>query len=131
MTEPRIISPGEELPAMEPPAPKPKRKQSAAAGDKRQTRDRFGVLNTFVDCSVAGLTKAEVKTWLVLYRDTRNGTVSTSAADIGRRIGVSKRRTYDAIAGLTRKGLLTRLRRGGLNIGPGSYRVHPQPREPT
>src|SRR5690606_7337784 len=54
---------------------------------KSKTRDRFAVLNGFVDAGMAGLTRAELAAWLVLYRDTRNGTASTSIADIARRAG--------------------------------------------
>lgn len=100
-------------------------------GDRRETADRFAVLNAFVDRSMADLTRAELAVWMVLYRDTRNGTARTSADDIGRRIGVSTRRTLDAIARLRRRELVDRLYKGGLNRGPSVYRVHPLPREPA
>jgi hypothetical protein len=96
--------------------------------ERRRTRDRFGTLNAFVDCSMAALTRAEALTWLVLYRDTRDGTARTSAADVARRIGTSRRTVTDALAGLRRRGLAKLVYRGGLNRGTSVYRVFPLPR---
>ena len=87
------------------------------------SRDRFGVLNAFVDCSLAGLSKTELATWLCLYRDTRNGTACTSQCDIARRAGCSVRGVQKAIAKLTKRGLLVVIFVGGLNRGPSRYRV--------
>lgn len=91
---------------------------------KQMTKDRFEVLNSFVDCSLAGLSKADVSTWLVLYRDTRNGIAVTSQADIARRIGVSDRAVRSSIGRLEKRGLLVVVRRGGLLQGPSKYRVN-------
>jgi hypothetical protein len=60
------------------------------AGGK--TRDRFAVLNAFVDFTLAELTRNEIAVWLVLYRDTKpDGTARTSQADLARRAGTSDR----------------------------------------
>ncbi len=75
------------------------------------------------------LSRAEALAWLVLYRDTRNGTARTSAADVARRIGASRRTVIGAIGRLRKRGLLTLVYRGGLNRGPSIYRVHPLPGE--
>ena len=91
--------------------------------DRRRTADRFGVLNAFVDCSLVGLSRAELATWLCLYRDTRNGTASTGQADIARRAGLSVRAVQKAIGRLCERGLLVVVYRGGLNRGPSRYRV--------
>lgn len=131
MTEGRIIPPGEVLPPLgvEPkhakadgsnPGKRKGRKNSEAAG-------RFAVLNGFVDCGMVGLSRAEIAVWLVLYRDTRNGTARTSVEDIGQRIGTSKRGVLDALGKLRKLGLVTRVYKGGLNRGPSTYRVHPMP----
>ena len=98
---------------------KPRTKQS-----KQLTKDRFGVLNSFVDCSLVGLSKADVATWLILYRDTRNGIAVTSQADIARRIGASDRAVRSSIGRLVKRGLLVVVRRGGLLQGPSKYRVN-------
>ena len=87
------------------------------------TRKRFENLNTFVDCSLAGLSKTELATWLCLYRDTRNGTARTSQTDIARRVGCSVRGVRKATAKLEKCGLLICVFRGGLNRGASRYRV--------
>lgn len=96
---------------------------------KRNAGDRFGVLNGFVDCSLAGLSRSELATWLVLYRDTRNGTAATSQADIARRAGLSVRAVKTAVRRLKKRGLLTVVFTGGLNRGPSRYRVESAPKK--
>lgn len=106
----------------EEPAPPP------AAKQKRRSRsERFGVLNAFSDFGLAGLTGAETKVWLILFRDTRaaTGTARTGQADIARRAGLSRRGVQVALAKLTAKGLVALARRGRLNAGPSTYRVYP------
>ncbi len=90
---------------------------------KRNAGDRFGVLNGFVDCSMAGLSRSELATWLILYRDTRNGTVATSQTYIAKRAGLSVRAVKTAVARLKDRGLLVVVFTGGLNRGPSRYRV--------
>lgn len=94
----------------------PKRKAAA---------DRFLVLNAFVDCSLAKLSRSEIAVWLVLYRDTRDGTVRTSQENIAKRSGTSVRHVKKALARLTAAGLLTVVFQGGLNRGPSRFRVNP------
>lgn len=131
---PPIIPPGQVLPPMDAATTRqPETKAGKSKGKRRDsegTRDRFGVLNAFVDVGMAGLTRAELATWLVLYRDTRRGTARTGANDIARRSGLSKRAVLDAVGKLRQRGLLTRIYKGGINRGPSTYRVHPLPREP-
>jgi hypothetical protein len=104
-----------------PPAP--------AAKPKRRSRsERFAVLNAFVDFGIADadLTPAEVLVWLVLFRDTKgDGTARTGQADIARRAGLSRRGVQKALDKLVAKGLVALVRRGRLNAGPSTYRVHP------
>jgi predicted transcriptional regulator len=94
-------------------------------GTPRKNAHRFGVLNTFVDCSLSGLSKAEIATWLCLYRDTRNGTACTAQTDIAKRAGLSVRAVKYAVQRLLAAGLLVRVYKGGLNQGPSRYRVEP------
>ena len=90
------------------------------------TSNRFRELNSFVDCSVADLSRAEALTWLVLWRDTKQGgTVRTGSTDIARRIGVSRRAVTNALAKLRKKGLLRVIHQGGMNRGMSVYRVEP------
>ena len=72
----------------------------------RKTGNRFAVLNAFVDAGMAGLSRVEIGTWLVLYRDTRKGTACTSEESIAARIGCSKRAVVKAVGELRRRGLL-------------------------
>ena len=130
----RILKVGEEPEALASSsrAKSPKGKTDPTGKPKRQraTADRFATLNAFVDCSLIGLTRTEVLTWLVLYRDTRNGVVKTSAGDVARRIGASRRSVTTALGKLRQRGLLTLIRRGGLNQGPSVYRVEPLAKPP-
>ena len=90
------------------------------------TSNRFRELNSFVDCSLIDLSRAEALTWLVLWRDTKQGgTVRTSSVDIARRIGTSRRAVTNAVAGLRKRGLLRLIHQGGINRGMSVYRVIP------
>ncbi len=99
-----------------------------AAKPKRRTRsERFAVLNAFTDCALAHLTGSEAKVWLILFRDTKaaTGTARTGQADIARRAGLSRRGVQVALDKLAAKGLVVVVRRGRMNAGPSTYRVHP------
>jgi hypothetical protein len=103
-----------------PPAP--------VAKPKGRTRgERFAQLNAFADLGLAGLTGAEVKVWLILFRDTRaaTGTARTGQADIARRAGVSVRSVKLALRSLMAKGMVRLVHRGRLNVGPSIYAVRP------
>jgi len=125
------------LPPMRSPS-RPAKRQTTTAGTspagvelkatepKRQTTgDRFAVLNAFVDCTLADLTRSEIAVWLTLYRDTRAGTVRNSQANIARRAGLTVRGVQKALVKLTSRGLVRVIFKGGLNRGPSRYRVEP------
>ena len=97
---------------------------------RRKTGDRFAVLNAFVDAGMKGLSRVELATWLVLYRDTRDGTACTSQRSIAQRLGCSVRAVTKAIGKLRRRGLLVQVFRGGQDRGPSIYRVWPTPTPP-
>jgi hypothetical protein len=97
---------------------------------RRKTADRFAVLNAFVDAGMVGLSRVEALTWLVLYRDTRDGTARTSEGDIAARVGCSKRAVVTAVGRLRRRGQLVQLFKGGINRGPSRYRIMPTPKPP-
>lgn len=101
--------------------PKPGKKPT------RKRAERFGMLNTFADTALAALTGAEVKVWLILFRDTKadTGTARTGQADIARRAGLTVRGVQKIIVRLEGRGLLRIVRRGRLNAGPTVYRVFP------
>lgn len=91
---------------------------------KRKTADRFRTLNEFVDSSMGELSRSEIAVWMVLYRDTRNGTVRTSQANVSRRAGMSVRAVKTATRKLIGLGLLRVVYQGGLNRGPSRYQVN-------
>ena len=97
------------------PTGKPKR--------RRATADRFATLNAFVDLSLRDLRRPDIAVWLILYRDTRNGTARTGQSDIARRAGISERTVRRSIGRLRAAGLLRVIRRGGPTAGPSIYAV--------
>ena len=119
----KILTGARTLPPMESKANDDLELPPRTKAGKKKTGERFAVLNAFVDCSLPGLSRVELATWLILYRDTRKGTACTSQADIARRAGVSVRAVGKAIGKLSKSGLLIVVFRGGLNRGPSRYRV--------
>jgi predicted DNA-binding transcriptional regulator len=94
---------------------------------RRKTADRFAVLNAFIDFTMGTLTRNEIAVWLLLYRDTKDGTARTSQADLARRAGVSDRTVRNVLRQLARKRLLRVAHRGGIGRGPSRYRIRPLP----
>jgi Helix-turn-helix domain len=130
-----ILAVGEEPPPLERPEPASSghgRQQHQGGGRGKpngRARERFAVLNAFVDFALADLSRAEVGVWLVLYRDTRDGTARTSYDDLARRAGCNRRSVGRALRGLERRGLLKVVHRGGLRRGPSRYLVRGLPKE--
>lgn len=123
------------LPPMEPANGSRDRQQRKPATEKargkpksRKTADRFTVLNTFADFTMRDLIRAEIAVWVLLWRDTRNGTARTSQADLAKRAGVDVSTVKRAIARLERRALLTVVFRGSLWHGPSRYAIHSLPR---
>jgi len=144
LAEPQPIPVGQEPPPLRPCSPRPTGEESRARDNgrppatashhggqgkakgkpaRRKTGDRFAVLNAFVDAGMVGLSRVELATWLVLYRDTRDGTACTSMESIAGRAGCCRRAVVKAVARLRRRGLLVQVFRGGINRGPSRYRV--------
>jgi len=136
LDKPNAIPVGQEPPPMpsngEEPTSRPSGRNHQAKGKagRRKTADRFAVLNAFVDGGMAGLSRVELATWLVLYRDTRDGIARTSTTSIAQRIGCSKQAVVDAVGRLRRRGLLVRVFKGNNIRGPSVYRVWPMPKPP-
>ena len=91
---------------------------------KARTGERFRVLNTFVDFALADLTRAAIAVWLILFRDTRDGTARTGIADIARRAGCNRSTAFRALRELEGRELVKVVYRGGLGKGISRYRVH-------
>jgi hypothetical protein len=119
---PRILAVGEEPPPMNTPEEPPPR-SGKGGKTKGKTGERFAVLNAFVDFSLADLSRAEIAVWLVLYRDTRDGTARTSYDDLARRASCDRRNVGRAVRRLEGRGLVKVVHRGGLRRGASRYRV--------
>ncbi len=96
---------------------------------KAKAKGRFHDINTFADFSMASLDRAEIAVWLLLWRDTKDGTARTSQADLARRAGINDRSVRRAIVSLKGKRLLTVVHRGGLHRGLSVYCVRPLGKE--
>ena len=123
------------LPPLPPPMnPRPATPANGKAREKpkrpKEAGDRFATINAFVDFTLGGLTRNEAAVWLVLWRDTKDGTARTAQSDIARRAGVGRRTAVRMIDSLTTKGLLRTVHRGGLNRGMNVYRVLPLAKSP-
>ncbi|WP_246105903.1 winged helix-turn-helix transcriptional regulator [Rosistilla ulvae] len=71
------------------------------------------------------LTRREIAVWMILYRDTRNGTARTSQGNIARRAGMSVKSVKIATGKLIDAGLIRVVFQGGLNRGPSRFQVDP------
>ena len=91
----------------------------------KATGDRFPTLNRFIDFTLRDLDRNEIAVWLILFRDTRDGTARTAQSDIARRAGIVRRSVIRILGRLEAKGLLQTVHRGGLKKGMNVYRVVP------
>lgn len=89
----------------------------------RRRRDRFASVNAFVDVAMRDLGGADAKVWLVIWRDTRDGTASVSNKELGLRSGHDERTVRRAVRTLVAKGWLEVVKRGGIGRGASVYRV--------
>jgi DNA-binding transcriptional ArsR family regulator len=132
---PHIIAVGEEPPPMEGPTPAEsgggrQRPQGKSRGQaKEKPCGRFAVLNAFVDFALVELSRREIAVWLVLYRDTRDGTAGTSYDDLAKRAGLDRRNVGRALRQLEGRGLVKVVHRGGLRRGVSRYRVRGLPKD--
>ena len=121
------------LPPMEPPRPRQGNANGKAGEKPKRTAgagDRFATINGFVDFTLGGLTRNEAAVWLVLWRDTKDGTARTAQTDIARRAGINRRTVIRILGKLESTGLLRTVHRGGFNRGMNVYRVLPLAKPP-
>lgn len=91
---------------------------------RQRAARRWKLLNEFVDYSLRRLPPAEVRVWLVLFRDTKPvGRARTGQTDIARRTGLSVRTVQRAVRALAAAGLVKVVQVGRLNAGPSVYAV--------
>lgn len=94
----------------------------------QHNKDRFAVLNGFVDVSMRTVTTTDAAVWFVLYRETKpNGVAKVSQKQIADAVGVNERTVRRAIERLQGVGLLVVIRRGGIGRGASCYRVRDVP----
>lgn len=67
--------------------------------------------NEFIDDAAKGVTDAEFKVWMVIFRFANNGVARVSKKTIAERAGKSERQVARNIAGLIEKGLVVILDR--------------------
>jgi len=92
--------------------------------EEGRDRQRWATLNSFVDAVLADASEAEVRVWLVIYRDVKPGGLArVGMTDIARRAGMSRRGVVKAIKGLKRRRLIEVATRGSINGTPNAYRL--------
>jgi hypothetical protein len=91
---------------------------------KKRVGHRFAEINSFVDFTMARLTKTAIAVWLNLWRDTRpDGIARTGQVDMARRAGVTERAVRNALDELAAQGSVKVIRRGRIGTGPSAYQV--------
>ena len=103
---------------------RPEAGKARGKGATGRHSDRWAAYNAFVDATLGGLGEAELRVWLILFRDVRDGVARTGMTDIARRAGLSRRGVVKAVAGLKRRRLVEVVARGSVNGSPNMYRVH-------
>lgn len=90
---------------------------------------RFKTMNEFVDHAARSVDTTSQAVWMVLFRETKpNGAATISFGQVAERIGVSRRTAMRAIQHLEDARLVTVEKRGRLNEGPSTYRIHGTPK---
>ena len=100
-------------------------KPPAKGRAKGKAPGRFGEINSFVDVTLRELKRAELAAWLVLWRDARSGTTTTSLTDIAERGGMTRRMAIHAVNRLREMGLVRLVRKGNQTRGPNVYAIRP------
>lgn len=101
----------------------PKRETTETKKPAKQSADRFGTLNRFVDITMRDLTPSERLVWIVLFRDVRDGNVKVAQADVATRSGLTRSTVSLAIKRLIERGLVRVVRQGGFRKGMSSYQI--------
>jgi hypothetical protein len=90
--------------------------------------ERSAVLNNFGDFTLQGLIRAEIAVWLILYRDTRDGTARIGNDDQARP-GLNRRNVGRTLRRLDKRGLVRAVHQGGFRRGASRYRVRGLPND--
>jgi CRP-like cAMP-binding protein len=84
---------------------------------------RYAPLNGVVDVVLRDMGEAELRVWIVLFRDVRGGVARTGMSDIARRAGIARRSVVRAIERLKARGLVTVKSRGSIDGRPNVYQL--------
>lgn len=117
-----IIPVGGELPGDTPPRSGQGSTTNGQTG-RRKGAGRFAVFNPFCDRTMRDLTGSELRVWMLLWRDCRDGVSRTGQTDIARRAGVNVKTVKRALVALISRGLVKVIERGNLRRGPSTYKV--------
>lgn len=80
---------------------------------RRRSKERFAILNGFVDHGLANLKRSEIAVWLIVFRDSKpNGLARTSLSDLARRGGISRRQASRALQELIGRGVVHVIKKG-------------------
>jgi DNA-binding MarR family transcriptional regulator len=99
------------------------RKARTPAKANGKAKERFGLLNSFVDFTMGELSRGEIIVWMILYRDSKEGIACTAQADIARRGKIARRTVGRSLRLLAKRGLLKIVHQGGFHRGVSRYRV--------
>lgn len=128
---PGPLAVGDEPPPLHTPRPTGPNRPPPSRGSpkgKRSSKGRFECINAFLDVTLAGLDRAELATWLILWRDTKpDGLARTSQSDLARWAGCAPPSVRRALTALSAAGHVTVVRQGGLHRGLSVYRLAPLP----
>ena len=95
-----------------------------AASKQRAQIDRWATLNAFVDGAMSQCTAAEVRVWLVLYREVKPGGLARiGMGQISRVAGIERRSVVRALEVLKRRKFVEVVTRGTINGMPNAYRL--------
>ena len=89
----------------------------------KKSQERFEILNRFIDDVMASLKPSQVKVWLCLYRDSRDGIAKSAQTYIAKRCGLKRPTVSTTITELEELGLVQTVYQGGVNRGFSWYRV--------
>lgn len=128
-----LLDQGGVLPSLEPAVVRlPMSPQAETQPAQRKGPSRFQTLNDFVDHSARLVSTTAQAAWHVLFRDVKpSGQACMAHSQIAAKIGVKPRTVARALKQLEDQGLVTVVKRGGLNRGSNIYRVHGKPQRLT
>ena len=135
--DPRILRGCEVLPPMESgprradqlDAGSPDEREPKRKGTHQKAGDRFAVANAFADYGARMVDTTAQGCWWIIWRETKpDGLARVSFGRIADCIGRERRTAVRAVGRLVKAGLLTVVRRGGLHLGPSTYRAHGVPK---